>query len=142
MKGSLRSCGTPERRGRARTGLSSLRVRFNRVFGYGIEVSHAQAAKAPAEYIRRQTLTGAERYVTPELKEYEATALGADERRHKLEYALFDELRGRVAARAADLLGTARALAFLDVAAALAEVAHARGHVRPVVDDSGVLEIV
>ena len=131
-----------EERERARTGISTLRVRFNRVFGYGIEITHAQAAKAPAEYIRRQTLTGAERYVTPELKEYEATALGADERRHKLEYALFDELRGRVAARAADLLGTARALAFLDVAAALAEVAHARGHVRPVVDDSGVLEIV
>ena len=131
-----------EERERARTGISTLRVRFNRVFGYGIEITHAQAAKAPAEYIRRQTLTGAERYVTPELKEYEAKALGADERRHKLEYALFDELRGRVAARAADLLGTARALAFLDVAAALAEVAHARGHVRPVVDDSGVLEIV
>src|SRR5437867_1067356 len=131
-----------EERERARTGISTLRVRFNRVFGYGIEITHAQAAKAPAEYIRRQTLTGAERYVTPELKEYEAKALGADERRRKLEYELFDELRGRVAARAVDLLATARSLALLDVTAALAEVAHARGHVRPVVDDSGSLEIV
>ncbi|HTO13332.1 MAG TPA: DNA mismatch repair protein MutS [Candidatus Binatia bacterium] len=131
-----------EERERARTGLSSLRVRFNRVFGYGIEITHAQAARAPADYVRRQTLTGAERFVTPELKDYEAKALGADERRRRLEYQLFDELRGRVAARAADLLATARALALLDVTAALAEVAHARGHVRPVVDDSGSLEIV
>ena len=78
----------------------------------------------------------------PELKEYEAKVLGAEERRRRLEYELFDELRGRVAARAADLLGTARALALLDVAAALAEVAHGRGHVRPRIEAGGVLEIV
>ncbi len=131
-----------EERERARTGLSSLRVRFNRVFGYGIEITHAQAARAPAEYVRRQTLTGAERYVTPELKEYEARVLGAEERRRRLEYELFDELRGRVAARAPELLATARALATLDVASALAEVAHARGHVRPVLAEDGALEIV
>jgi len=131
-----------EERERARTGLSSLRVRFNRVFGYGIEITHAQAARAPAEYVRRQTLTGAERYVTPELKEYEAKVLGAEERRRRLEYELFDELRRRVAARAPELLSTARALATLDVTAALAEVAHARGHVRPVVTASGGLQIV
>ena len=131
-----------EQRERARTGISSLRVRFNRVFGYGIEITHAQASRAPAEYVRRQTLTGAERYVTPELKEYEGRVLGAEERRRRLEYELFDELRGRVAARAAELLATARALATLDVTAALAEVAHTRGHVRPVVDDRGALEIV
>src|SRR5881628_4090393 len=119
MKGSLRSCGTPERRGRARTGLSSLRVRFNRVFGYGIEVSHSQSARVPPEYVRRQTLTGAERYVTPELKEYEAKALGADERRRRLEYELFEEVRRKVAARAEDLMTTARALARLDVLASL-----------------------
>ena len=131
-----------EERERARTGLSSLRVRYNRVFGYGIEISHAQAARAPAEYVRRQTLTGAERYVTPELKDYEAKVLGADERRRRLEYELFDELRGRVAARAGDLLATARALATLDVVAALAEVAHGRGHVRPMIVADGALEIV
>jgi DNA mismatch repair protein MutS len=131
-----------EERERARTGISSLRVRFNRVFGYGIEITHAQAARAPAEYVRRQTLTGAERYVTPELKDYEAKVLGAEERRRRLEYELFDALRGQVAARAAELLSTARALATLDVVAALAEVAHARGHVRPVVENGSALEIV
>ena len=131
-----------EERERARTGLPSLRVRFNRVFGYGIEISHAQAARVPPEYIRRQTLTGAERYVTPELKEYEAKVLGADERRRRLEYELFEDVRRRVAARAADLLPTARALARLDVLAALAEVAERRGHVRPIVERSDVLSIV
>ena len=131
-----------EERERVRTGISSLRVRFNRVFGYGIEVTHAQAARVPAEYVRRQTLTGAERYVTPELKEYEAKALGADERRRRLEYELFEEVRRRVAARAEDLLTTARALARLDVFASLAEVAHGRGHVRPTVDDGDALAIV
>src|SRR5256712_1953840 len=114
-------------RERTRTGLSSLRVRFNRVFGYGIEVSHAQAARVPAEYVRRQTLTGAERYVTPELKEYETKVLGAEERRRRLEYELFEDVRRRVAAEAGPLLVTARALARLDVLLALAEAAHLRG---------------
>jgi len=131
-----------EERERARTGISSLRVRFNRVFGYGIEVTHAQSSRVPPEYVRRQTLTGAERYVTPELKDYEGKALGADERRRRLEYELFEDVRHRVAARAEDLLTTARALARLDVFAALAEVAQCRGHVRPVVDDSDALTIV
>src|SRR5262249_4640677 len=116
-------------------------VRYNRVFGYGIEITHSQAARAPAEYVRRQTLTGAERYVTPELKEYEAKVLGAEERRRRLEYDLFDELRGRVAARAAELLATARALATLDVVAALADLAHTRGHVRPGIAEGGTLSI-
>jgi DNA mismatch repair protein MutS len=123
-----------EERERIRTGIASLRVRFNRVFGYGIEVSHAQVARVPGEYIRRQTLTGAERYVTPELKEYEARVLGADERRRRLEYELFEDVRRRVAARAADLLRTARGLARLDVLANLGEIAARRGHVRPVVN--------
>src|SRR5215813_9906404 len=131
-----------EERERARTGLSSLRVRFNRVFGYGIEVSHAQAARVPDEYVRRQTLTGTERYVTPELKDYEAKVLGAEERRRRLEQELFEDVRARVAARSAPLLATARALALLDVVAALADVAHARGHVRPDIDAGDVLEII
>jgi DNA mismatch repair protein MutS len=131
-----------EERERARTGIGSLRVRFNRVFGYGIEVTHAHTARVPGEYVRRQTLTGAERYVTPELKDYERRVLGADERRRRLELELFEDVRRRVAARAVDLLRTARALARLDVLAALAEVAHARGHVRPVVTDGGAIEIV
>lgn len=131
-----------EERERARTGLSSLRVRFNRVFGYGIEVSHAQAARVPPEYVRRQTLAGSERFVTPELKEYESRVLGADERRRRLEQALFEDVRRRVAAEAPALGATARAVARLDVLAALAEVAHRRGHVRPVVDRSATLAIV
>jgi DNA mismatch repair protein MutS len=131
-----------EERERARTGITSLRVRFNRVFGYGIEVTHSQVGRVPAEYVRRQTLTGAERYVTPELKEYEAKALGADERRRRLEYELFEAVRRSVAARASELLATARALARLDVFASLAEVAHARGHVRPSIDGGVVLSIL
>jgi DNA mismatch repair protein MutS len=131
-----------ETRERARTGIGSLRVRYNRVFGYGIEITHAQAARAPEEYIRRQTLAGAERYVTAELKEYEAKVLGADERRRRLEQELFAEVRARVAREAGPLLATARALARLDVVSALAEVAHVRGHVRPVVDTGDALVIV
>ena len=131
-----------EERERAKTGLSSLRVRFNRVFGYGIEVSHAQSGRVPADYVRRQTLTGTERYVTPELKDYEGKVLGAEERRRRLEQELFEDVRGRVAARSAPLLATARALALLDVLAALAEVAHVRDHVRPEVDGGDALEIV
>ncbi|MBI4636263.1 MAG: DNA mismatch repair protein MutS [Candidatus Rokubacteria bacterium] len=131
-----------EARERARTGIPSLRVRFNRVFGYGIEVTNAHAARVPAEYIRRQTLAGAERYVTTELKEYEAKVLGAEERRRRLEYELFEEVRRRVAERAPELLATARALARLDVLAALAEVAHLRGHTRPIVDGGEALAIV
>jgi DNA mismatch repair protein MutS len=131
-----------EERERARTGIATLRVRFNRVFGYGIEVTHAQTGRVPAEYIRRQTLTGAERYITPELKEYEATVLGADERRRRLEYELFEDIRRRVAARAGELLATARALARLDVLGGLAEVAARRGHTRPLVDRGDVLTIV
>jgi DNA mismatch repair protein MutS len=130
-----------EERERARTGIASLRVRFNRVFGYGIEVARSQAGRVPDDYIRRQTLTSAERFVTAELKEYEAKVLGADERRRRLELELFEDIRRRVAARAVELGRTARALAELDVVAALAEIAHARGHVRPLVDRSDVVEI-
>ena len=130
-----------EGRERARTGIPSLRVRFNRVFGYSIEVSNPHAAKIPADYVRRQTLVGAERYVTTELKEYESRALGAEERMAALEFELFVEIRARVAAQAEALLRSARAVAALDALAALGEVAHLRGWVRPVVDESRVLEI-
>ncbi len=127
---------------RTRTGLSSLRVRFNRVFGYGIEVSHSQAARVPPQYVRRQTLAGAERFVTAELKDAEARVLGAEERIRRLEHELFEEVRDAVAARAGDLIQTARAIGQLDVLAALAERAHARGHVRPLVDDGAVFRVI
>src|SRR5262245_26193823 len=131
-----------EQRERQRTGIGSLRVRFNRVFGYAIEVSNAHASKVPQEYVRRQTLVGAERYVTTELKDYESRVLGAEERIFRLEFELFTEVRAQVAAHTEELLKTARAVALLDTVASLAEVAHERGHVRPEVDDSLSLEIV
>jgi DNA mismatch repair protein MutS len=130
-----------EVRERGRTGIATLRVRFNRVFGYGIEVSKAHLHLVPPEYVRRQTLVGAERFVTTELKEHEAKVLGAEERTNRLEFELFDELRRGVARDADRLLRTARAVAGLDVLAALAHVARERGYVRPVVDGSAVLEI-
>jgi DNA mismatch repair protein MutS len=130
-----------ELRERERTGIPSLRVRFNRVFGYGIEVSKTHLRLVPPEYVRRQTLVGGERFVTPELKEQEARVLGAEERTNRLEFELFDELRGAVAREADRLLRTARAVGLLDVLAALAHVARERGYVRPVVDDSTALEI-
>ncbi len=131
-----------EGRERARTGIPTLRVRYNRVFGYGIEVSKTHLALVPPEYLRRQTLVGAERFITPELKEQEARVLGAEERTNRLEFELFDELRRSVAREADRLLRTARGIATLDVLAGLAHVARERGYVRPVVDDSGRLEIV
>jgi DNA mismatch repair protein MutS len=131
-----------EARERERTGIPSLRVRFNRVFGYAIEVSNAHRAKVPPGYVRRQTLVGAERYVTPELQDYEGQVLGAEERIHRLELELFEEVRAGVAREAPALLATARALGVLDVVAALAEVAHARGHVRPLVTEGRELRIV
>src|SRR5262249_30079298 len=131
-----------EERERQRTGIATLRVRYNRVFGYGIEVTRAQAGRVPEEYERRQTLAGAERFVTRELKEYESRVLGADERRRRPEFELFEDVRRRVAAHGPALLATARALAVLDVVAGLAEVAHLRGHVRPIVDTSDVVAIV
>jgi DNA mismatch repair protein MutS len=126
---------------RERTGISSLRVRYNRVFGYGIEIPKSQVRSVPEEYVRRQTLVGAERYVTAELREQEAKVLGAEGRMNRLEYELFDELRRGVAGEADRLLRTARAVATLDVLTALAHVARERGYVRPVVDDGGVIDI-
>ena len=130
-----------EGRERERTGIPTLRVRFNRVFGYGIEVSHAHTAKVPAEYIRRQTLVGAERYVTTELKEYESRVLGAEERMARLELELFGEIRATVAAEAPALGRTARAVGSLDALASLADLAHDRGHVRPAIDRDRILDI-
>jgi DNA mismatch repair protein MutS len=130
-----------EGRERERTGIASLRVRYNRVFGYGIEVPRSPARPVPEDYVRRQTLVGAERYVTAELREHEARVLGAEGRMNRLEHELFDELRRSVAQEADRLLRTARAVATLDVLAALAHVAYERGYVRPLVDDDGVIDI-
>ncbi len=126
---------------RERTGIRSLRVGFNKVFGYYIEVSNANRHLVPEEYIRKQTLTGAERYITPEMKEREAAILGAEERIAALELELFAALRGSVAGRAHSLLEAAAALAEADVLLALAEGAERWGYVRPEITAEPVLDI-
>ncbi len=130
-----------EAKERERTGISSLKIRYNKVFGYYIEVTKANIAGIPADYIRKQTLANAERYITPELKEYEEKVLGAEDRITELEYALFQELRVTVAARNEQIARTADRLGSLDVLAGLAELAHERGYSRPVVDEGDVISI-
>ena len=125
-----------EGKARAATGVRSLKIGFNKVFGYYLEVSAANLAAVPAEWTRKQTLAGGERYITPELKALEARILGAEEKAQRREQSLFTELRGAVAAHATQLQATARAVAALDVLAALADVASRRGWVLPVVDRS------
>ncbi len=127
---------------RERLGIKSLKVGYNKVFGYYIEITHAHRDKVPPEYIRKQTLTNAERYITPELKEYESQVLHADERRLELEQQLFRELCAQVTQNAERLLGLAQVLARLDVFAGLAQVALARRYVRPQVDPGLDIEIV
>ncbi|HSG76208.1 MAG TPA: DNA mismatch repair protein MutS [Burkholderiales bacterium] len=125
-----------EARERARTGIPNLRVAYNHVHGYYIEVTHSHAEKIPAEYRRRQTLKNAERYITPELKAFEDKALSARDRALALEKSLYDELLEKLGAHLAELQRIARALAQLDVLAAFAAVAQERGYCRPqFVDD-------
>jgi len=120
---------------RARTGIGSLKIRYNRVFGYYLEISKSNLANVPADYIRKQTIAGGERFITPALKEYEDSVLGADERIAARELELFDALRSAVAAEAPRVLDTARAVATLDVLAALADVAAALNYTKPQMHD-------
>jgi len=124
-----------------RTGIRTLKVRFNKVFGYYIEVSKGQCGNVPADYERKQTLVGAERFVTPELKEHERTVLGAQERAMALEYELFAAIRDAVAARAAAVQAAGEAVAGADALAALAERACALGYVRPVMNDGDAIVV-
>lgn len=126
---------------RARTGISTLKIRYNRVFGYSIEVTKSNLAAVPADYVRRQTLANAERYVTEELKNYEEKVLGAEERICTLEFNLFQEIRELVAAQAERISRTAEGLAILDVLLSLAAVAGERNYCKPQVDDSDVIDI-
>jgi DNA mismatch repair protein MutS len=130
-----------EARERQRTGIASLKIKHNSVFGYYIEITRAQLERVPADYIRKQTVANAERFVTPELSDYEAKIATADERRVALENALFVELRQEVAREAPRLLALAGRVAAVDVLAALAETAHRHGYCRPHVDDSTCLVI-
>ena len=116
---------------RTRTGVSSLKIRYNRVFGYYIEVSRANLASVPADYLRKQTIAGGERFITPALKEYEDKVLGADERIVERELELFDTVRARVASEAPRVQETARGLATIDVLAALAETATVFNYTKP-----------
>ena len=131
-----------EERERARTGIGSLKIRFNRVFGYYIEVSKANLHGVPPDYHRKQTIAGGERFITPALKEYEEKVLGADERILEREVQIFEALRARVAAEAGRVQDTARALAALDVLAALADIASVRNYTKPHVHDGDELTIV
>ncbi len=125
-----------------RTGIKTLRVRRNSVFGFYIEISKAAAAGAPPEYERRQTLTNAERFTTPELKEYEQKVLGAQDRSFALEQDLFREIVAQVASRTAPIQATAGAIGELDAILSFADRALALGYVRPTIDGSDRLEIV
>jgi DNA mismatch repair protein MutS len=126
---------------RERTGIKTLKVGYNKVFGYYIEISRGAADKAPAHYLRKQTLVNAERFITPEMKEYETLVLNAEERIREIEVRLFKEICVTLARSAHPLLKTARALAELDVLAALAEAAALGGYNRPKVEEGSGLEI-
>ncbi len=131
-----------ERQERERTAIKSLKVGYNKVFGYYIEVTTANLAQVPAEYIRKQTLVNAERFITPELKEYESLILNADERIVELQTTLFREVCAQIAGAAPRLLATARAIAELDVVANLAEIAMRYRYVRPELDRGDEIRIV
>ena len=125
-----------------RTGIPSLKVRFNSVFGYYIEVTKTHLHKVPGDYIRKQTIAGGERFVTPELKEMEGKILGAEERANALEYELFQQVRARVEENSLEIQRSATAIAALDVLAGLAELARHQNYCRPTVNDGDVIEII
>jgi DNA mismatch repair protein MutS len=130
-----------EQRERQLTGIRTLKVGFNKVFGYYIEVTKANVDAVPEGYVRKQTLVNAERYITPELKEYEAMILNAEERKAEIETRLYKEICQRLAATAGPVLVSARALARLDVFAALAEGAVNHRYVRPTLTDGGEMHV-
>ncbi len=131
-----------EQKERERTGIQSLKVRYNRVFGYFLEVTRANLHLVPESWERRQTMVGAERFVTPELKTWEEQVLTAEERRCTLERRLFEELRARVLQDLPALKATAEAIATLDALLSFARVAAEYGYCRPQLDASGALEMV
>ena len=130
-----------ENRERERTGIKTLRVRYNKVFGYYIEVTNSFLDRVPEDYIRRQTLVGAERFVTEELKQLEARVFSAKDRDYALEYEMFNEIRERVAREDAVVRRTAAAVAQLDVLCSLAQVAEENNYCRPLIDKSDTIRI-
>ncbi|HIB09736.1 MAG TPA: DNA mismatch repair protein MutS, partial [Gemmatimonadetes bacterium] len=129
-------------RERERTGVASLKVGFNKVFGYYLEVTRANLDKVPVDYVRKQTLANAERYFTPELKEWEEKVFGAEDRISHLEAELFSDIRGRVAMEIGRLQDTAERIATLDVLVSFAEIAASQNYVRPEIHSGFELELV
>lgn len=127
---------------RAATGIAKLKIGFNKVFGYFIEVSKIQADRVPEHYIRKQTLVNAERFITPELKEFENKVLGAEERRVELEYQLFLAIRTELAANSSRILKAAQLVAQLDYFSANAEIAHKYNYRRPEINDGDDIKII
>lgn len=130
-----------EERERAKTGIRALKVGYNRVFGYYIEVRHSGASKIPANYVRKQTLVNAERYITEELKDFETKILGAQERIVNLEYSIFCEVRDRIKNRLQEIQDTAKRIALIDVIASMAEAAHINNYTRPDLNIEGKIDI-
>ena len=130
-----------ETREKMRTGIRALKVGYNRVFGYYIEIGKSGASKVPANYVRKQTLVNAERYITPELKDFETKILGAQERIVNLEYNLFSDVRDRIKTRLAHIQDTAKRIALIDVIAGFAEVAQANNYTRPDLNIDGTIDI-
>ena len=130
-----------EFRERERTGIKSLKVGFNKVFGYYIEVSNANLRSVPDDYVRRQTLVGGERFITPEMKEYESRILTAQDRMSDLESDLFRQVCAQVSEHSAEIAATAESIALVDVFCALAEVASRNGYVRPDLNESDTIHI-
>lgn len=124
-----------------RTGIKNIKVRYTKVFGYFIEVTKAFLDKVPEDYIRKQTLVGAERFITPELKEIEDKVIGSDEKSMALEYELFQELRTQICGKTSDIQNNAHAIALLDSLCSLAEVAMRQNYTRPEISEEPVLDI-
>lgn len=130
-----------EKKEKERTGINNLRVGFNKVFGYYLEVTKSNFGLVPDNYIRKQTLANSERYITPELKEVEDSILGAEEKSITLEYKLFVDIRERIASQVERVQRTARIISFLDALWSLARVALENGYVRPDIDDEDIIDI-
>ena len=130
-----------EAREKAKTGIRALKIGFNRVFGYYIEIGRSGAGKIPANYIRKQTLVNSERYITPELRELEVKILGSQERMANIEYNIFCEIRDRIKQRLPQIQDTAKRIALIDVIASLAEAAQVYNYSRPDLNIEGKIEI-
>ena len=141
MDGGTSRLADIEARERERTGIKNLRVRYNKVFGYYIEVTNSFLDKVPADYVRKQTLTNAERFITDELKQLENRLLTAKDRAFQLEYEIFNGIRETVAEAAARVRNTAAAIARLDVMCSMAQVAVENNYCRPLVNNDGVISI-